>query len=352
MDIYTRLAERFDLPPIGAPKSQTFIEILRILFEPEEAELALHMGFGFETAEKIAGKSGHAIEDAENLLKSMADKVIIFTKEKDGILGYALLPTFPGLYEFPFFKGATTPELKKLGALWEKYYYEGMGAELTESKTSIARVIPVEREVKELAEIVTHERVSHLIEKARIISVSKCVCRVSVTHSCGKMEDTCLLFDTTSTFLADRGYARIISKEEAYEILRQAEEEGLVHCVNNSRTDGVFICNCCPCCCSILKGLTKLKNPNAIARSGYRAVVNQDLCSGCSLCMEERCPVDAVDMGDDLAGVAEDRCIGCGLCASTCPSEAIQLISREDHALPPATWKEVMGRIAVEKGKR
>ncbi len=47
MDTYERLQEILDAHPSGAPKSAAFDEILRILFTPEEAALAVHMSFAF-----------------------------------------------------------------------------------------------------------------------------------------------------------------------------------------------------------------------------------------------------------------------------------------------------------------
>ena len=106
MDVYERLREILDAHPSGAPESKAFDEILRILFTHEEAELAIHMSFSPKPAHEIASACGIPTDEAEHLLESMADKAVIFSREKDGKLSYGLLPTVPGLFEFPLMRGA------------------------------------------------------------------------------------------------------------------------------------------------------------------------------------------------------------------------------------------------------
>jgi len=133
-------------------------------------------------------------------------------------------------------------------------------------------------------------------------------------------------------------------------VLKKSEEAGLVHTTNNSQDRLTFVCNCCPCCCTILRGLTELKNPNAFAKSNWRASVDEDLCTACGVCEDERCPVEAIKVEDSVARVDHDRCIGCGLCATACPSEAITLVAVEKAPIP-ATVTEMGVKIAMEKGK-
>jgi electron transport complex protein RnfB len=74
-------------------------------------------------------------------------------------------------------------------------------------------------------------------------------------------------------------------------------------------------------------------------------------CSGCGTCRDERCPVAAVELVDEVATVHEAQCIGCGLCVSTCPEEAISMIPREQPFTPPATVTEMGMRVLTEKGR-
>lgn len=113
-----------------------------------------------------------------------------------------------------------------------------------------------------------------------------------------------------------------------------------------------FVCNCCPCRCTILRELTELHLPNAFARSRWRAQVDAALCLGCGICEAERCPVGAVQVSDGVARVETGRCIGCGLCATACQAGAMSMQpSAEPVHQPPATVTEMGMRVAAGKGR-
>lgn len=114
MDVYERLQEILDSHPSGAPKAAVFDEILRILFTHEEASIAIHMSFIPKPAEKIAAATGSSVQDVTACLEAMASKAVIFSQEKDGKHLYGLVPTIPGLFEFPLMRGVKTETQKKL----------------------------------------------------------------------------------------------------------------------------------------------------------------------------------------------------------------------------------------------
>jgi ferredoxin len=149
----------------------------------------------------------------------------------------------------------------------------------------------------------------------------------------------------------ERDLARTINAQEALEVLNKAEEAGLVHCVNNSQDKFGVVCNCCSCCCTLLRGITELANPNAVATSSYIVNFSADECTGCFLCSDNRCPVNAISEQDDIVAVDELRCIGCGLCVSVCPFEALSMKKRETALSTPATYQDIGIKVLTEKGK-
>lgn len=350
MDKYEKLREILHKNPIGAPKSRAFDEILRILFTREEAEVAAGMTFVLKSVEQIAESSGVSREKVESLCEAMATKGIVYSRRKKGQTGYSLVPTIPGLFEFPFMTGGGTPVHDRLAKLWAQYREEGLSSEFGGSTTPVTRVIPIERIIDAHSEVVHYDLVSKMLDKAETFGLAHCACRVSV-GACDKPRETCLMFDKTARFLIDRKFAREVTKEEASEVLRMSEEAGLVHTCTNSQDRLAVICNCCPCCCIVLKGWTRLKNPYAFAKSRWRASVDAHLCSGCATCRDERCPVAAVELTDSVAEVQEERCIGCGLCVSTCPEAAISMLPRQHPVSPPATIQEMGARVLAEKGR-
>lgn len=350
MDVYEKLREILDVHPSGAPRSKALEEILKILFTPEEAALLLHMHFAPKPVEAIAQAAGISPEVADKILKSLSDRVLVFSREKGGMRSYGLLPTIPGLFEFPFMRGVVTPELEKLGKLWEDYHREGLGASFAGNPTPVTRVVPVGKSVDASLRIHPYEEVKNLIDGADFIGLGQCACRLTV-HRCDKPTEMCLFFDAPARFLVEKRYAREINREEAHDVLRRAEEAGLVHTSTNSADRAGFICNCCRCCCIILKGRTELNLPHPFATSGFVAEIRREDCTGCGICADERCPVGAVSMQDDVASVKEETCIGCGLCVTACPTEAIALTRRSTPCEIPASGQEMLKKVLAEKGK-
>ena len=350
MDVYERLREILDAHPTGAPRSPVFEKIVRMLFTPEEAEILTHMNFSPKPVEAIASDSGVPVAEADRMLGALADRVLVFSREKDGKRSYGLLPTIPGLFEFPFMRGEMTPDLEKLGELWEDYHRDGLGESFAGNPTPVARVVPVEKSVAAPLRVHPYEEVRKIIDSVDFISLGQCACRVTMKR-CDKPTETCLFFDAPARFLVEKKYARRITREEAYAVLERAEEEGLVHTSTNTADKVGFICNCCRCCCIILRGMTELKLPHPFSPSGFRAAVKADDCIGCGVCADDRCPVDAINMKEDLAVVEAGTCIGCGLCVTACPVEAIALVRRDDGPEIPATTREMLGKLLTEKGK-
>ena len=350
MDTYERLQEILDAHPSGAPKSAAFDEILRILFTPEEAALAVHMSFAFKTVDELARKAQLADKATTGLLEGMAQKAIIQSRVKDGTTSYALLPTIPGLFEFPFMKGGGEPIHQRLGKLWQQYHHEALGSEFAGTDTPLMRVVPIQETIQDKAGVLPYEKARSLVDGASYLAVTDCACRVSV-GACDKPKEVCLVFGPTAQFLVERGYARAIDKEQAYDVLKTAADAGLVHTSNNSADRGNLICNCCPCCCTVLRGRTELNIPHAFAPSAFLATVDIDLCTGCGVCKDERCPMGAIEMENDAAHVTVDRCIGCGVCVGACPTEAISLVERTSRPEIAPTVRDMGMTILTKKGK-
>jgi Pyruvate/2-oxoacid:ferredoxin oxidoreductase delta subunit len=350
VDVYERLREILDAHPSGAPKSKAFDEILRFLFTPEEAEIAVHMSFAPKAIEDIAAAASIPADEAEYLLESMASKAVIFSREKDGKLSYGLLPTVPGLFEYPLMRGKGTPLHERLGKLWTKYRKEGLSESFAGQPTPAARVVPVGRAVDATLRVHPYEEVSNLIEKADYIALGRCACRVSV-GACHAPTEVCFFFGGAARFLVERRYAREISREEAIRVLDSAEEAGLVHTSSNNADGASFICNCCPCCCIILTCRTRLNLAHGFAESGFHPEVDGNACTGCGVCADERCPMRAVELKNNLAVVDINRCIGCGLCVSACPAKAMNLVRRSKQPDIPTTSQEMGLKVLKEKGK-
>ena len=188
------------------------------------------------------------------------------------------------------------------------------------------RTIPVERTISmKWGEVIPQESASAVLESARVIAQAECTCRV-MERNCDNPTDVCIVLNDFAENFIERGAARRISKEEALEILARTEELGLVHQLNNTDSDGYeFICNCCSCCCMVLRAMMILGKEDICYQSRYLARVDPEKCDACGLCVE-RCQFGAMAIHEGLAEADKTRCFGCGLCASGCPTEAIEMV--------------------------
>jgi Na+-translocating ferredoxin:NAD+ oxidoreductase RNF subunit RnfB len=352
--IYEKVRERLDKFPQGFPKTASGVEleILKTLFSPEEAELLLFLSPAIPApASAIAGKAGKEVKETEDVLYRMSQRGLIFRLRPPGAPNlYFLVPWVVGIWEF---------QLKNLNLdnihLFERYHEEGMVSERKRSKTGGFRVVPVEKEIQQMAGIEPYEKVSEIINANTRFAVAECICRKEskmLGKGCDKLLEACMMFGVAADYYIENGLGREITKEEAKKILAQTEEEGLVHCSSNHAGNKMLICNCCGCCCKALGYINKYNIPTAVAHSNYYAQVDEKTCAGCESCLD-RCQVKAIQMENDHALVSKDRCIGCGLCVSSCPTESISMIHKRPDEVPPLflDGNALIQAMAKEKNK-
>ncbi len=350
MDVYEQLRAKLATHPVGAPERDSILEILRILFTPEEAELALHLPFRPGRDSAIARRAEVPVEEVVALCEAMADKGLVYAYEVRGRHFYMLFPTAPGLFEFPFMKhrGLDLP-YERLSELWETYYEDGWGDEMTGSlSTHLARVIPIQETVDAQQTVLAYEEVAGYIEGAKYISVQDCACRVS-KGDCDAPLDVCLALGYGAKYLAERGMGRLIERDEAMTVLERARQAGLVHMTSNTLDRVEFVCNCCPCCCGLMGTVTRLGGAATNIASNFYAVVDGDACLACGLC-EDHCPVEAIAV-EEVAEVDAAQCIGCGVCVTQCADGALVLVRRETTYAPPKDHEAWLMQVAAEKGR-
>jgi Pyruvate/2-oxoacid:ferredoxin oxidoreductase delta subunit len=347
-NIYKRLAEHLDQAPIGAPMSEELVEILRILYTPEEAKIACSLPFSNTGRDQLAEKYGMDPEEMGRLLDGMVAKGTVFRKGSGPEAKYRLLPTLVGFSETPFWPGKDNEVVRKLSPLWISYWSKAWGKEIADRKTPLVRVVPVEEEVVSSSRVMPYETTLKLVAKADYIAVAYCPCRqmkAYVGQGCEHERENCFHFGSMGRFIVEQGMGRELTLEEAVLKLKEAHEEGLVFSTDNYQGKISTLCTCCGCCCIFLQSRKVLGYNNAIAPSNYAARVDEDSCIGCATC-EGRCPVGAVKLGDDeVARVEEARCLGCGVCVPTCEGKAISLWRRTEVRPVPTLEEFLMDLI-------
>jgi ferredoxin len=346
-EVYRKLAQRLDAIPNGFPATESGVELrlLAKIFTPEEAALASVMRLTYEPFTEIAARAGADRSEARRTLKRMARRGLILAGRGEGQLAFRLMPFIVGIYE------EQLPRMdEEMATLFEQFIQETRGSAIVRDEPSIHRVIPVEEAIPFDLEIFPYERASDLLEEAKAWGVRDCICRVQqklVGKACEHPIENCLLFAPTEGAFTHHEATRAINKEEALQILHDAEEAGLVHSTGNYRDRHFYICNCCTCSCGVLRSVAEFGIPTAVARSDFRAVVDAELCIGCGDCVG-RCQFGALAVPEDICAVDLARCVGCGLCASVCPTDALHLERRPkgEVPLPPTNRKEWLERRA------
>ena len=142
---------------------------------------------------------------------------------------------------------------------------------------------------------------------------------------------------------------RAIGKQEALEIARMNEADGLVFQPSNTQKVD-FVCACCGCCCGMLRVQKMLPKPVDFWATNYYASVKVETCSGCGTCAE-RCQVNAATVDDSVGKsfVNLNRCIGCGNCVVTCPTGAMSLLKKEKEIVPPQDTEGLYDVIMANK---
>ncbi len=354
---YKNLIDRYNKFPQGAPESESLYEILKVMFTHEEASLVSLLPikpFGVKDAARIWKKSE---DEAYEILNNLAEKALLLDMNDKTEQKYVVPPPMIGFFEFALMRTGGHFDQKLLSELFHQYLEteEDFMRKLLSLKTPIGRVLVNEKSVQEadMAYVLDYEKATRIIEKAESVGVSRCYCRHKAEHlgeHCDAPQEVCLSINNLSHSLSKHGYARLISKEEAIEILELAYAHNLIQFAENVQDDVGFICNCCACCCLALKGAKKMGVPQAISSSNFIAVKN-DTCVNCRKCVPV-CPVGcfSVEEKNGKAHVTFDAtlCLGCGVCERVCKPGAIQMEKREKRIFTPVNTVHKLVLEAIE----
>ena len=255
------------------------------------------------SAEDLAKKTRKSLDFVQTQCDKLVKAGVIRTRVRSGVLCYYYPIWVPGIMEGILSNREQCDAHPELGACFEEYtrIRVGMLAPMLGNGVNFMRVMPVMSAIENDTHKASYDEISTLIEKAWAISVGPCSCRRSrrlMGEGCGHLEeDMCLYLNDNAISFSKNGEHRLITKEEAYEILRRAEDNGLVHEVNQALgfDDVSAICNCCGCSCYALRIAELFRSPNGVS-SNFIARVDKDKCVACGQCVEN-CQTNAVRLG-------------------------------------------------------
>ena len=351
---YRKLQRHLNKMPVGYPATKTGVEIklLKSIFTPEQARVATHLDYMHKSIDQIYETAKVEVDSKEDLKRILDETVSnggISRRKRDGKEQYATLPFVSwGMYEH---------HLKRIDQSFldnsNEYLTGEYGLELATGRLPVMRVIPVEESIEAEHHIANYDELRNLIEKSgEQIAVQDCFCKKAgdlQEKPCQLTErrEVCMSFGDLAELYIDEGWARRLSQDEALEMARMNEQEGLVLMPGNAQ-EPKYICSCCSDCCLVLNLIKNYPNPGDAVASNYYASVNTELCTGVGDCVSS-CPLDAVSLVDGIAAIELARCIGCGLCVPVCPEDALAMVKKEQEVVPPVTMEE---RFDIELAKK
>ncbi|SCY76293.1 FAD-dependent oxidoreductase [Alkaliphilus peptidifermentans] len=282
-------------------------KILEPVVTEEMAEAALCLEFRKPmSAEEVAVQCGKPVEEAAKLLWELAVDGVAFVNKIDGVDKYWIDLWVPGHMEMMANNKENVAKYPQIAKAFSDYGLRKgpQGAGIFSVGTGPMRVIPIETAIQGETRRASYEEVSKYLNDNTIFSVSDCSCRTSreaMGEGCGHLkEDMCIQMGHAAEYYIRTGRGREITRDEAFEIIKKAEENGLMHSIPNLDGPGEThaICNCCGCSCFAVRIAGMFLNSDMV-RSNYVSKVDENKCVACGECVEV-CPVNALKLGQKL----------------------------------------------------
>ena len=305
-----RLATKISLESLtytGITYDDPEYKILEPIVDDDMCEIMMHMRLeANRTAEEIARRAKKDLTFTTEQLNKLRAAGVIRSRRVDGKECWYYPIWVPGIMEGVLSNREQCDRYPVLGECFEAYTRVRVSvlAPFMDVGMNLMRVIPVQSAIENNTRKADYDEVHKLIEDAWAVSVGPCSCRRArrlMGEGCGHLEeDMCMYLNDNAVNYSETGSHRRITKEEAYEILKRAEDNGLVHELNVTPgyDDTTAICNCCSCSCFALRIASYFRAPDAV-RTNYIAEVDKDKCVACGQCVEN-CQLNAVKLGQKL----------------------------------------------------
>jgi len=336
-DNYGKLAGK-----VNFPQSRFIRQAFQKLVTPEEGEMLLALPTSTaELAKEFGMDEGAVAKKLDELVR----KGVCMPLIKDGVERHLCVNNVIQVHDATIHATLNKryePVRDEIVPLWRNFreteWLEMCRLRDNYTEAQLGRVAPMRGSV-DTSLLLPYEDVAVIMEESPAIGVVDCPCRwLDVQEGkCDKPTFVCFSLTPNSVkYIVDREIGRQIGVDEAYEILEQCAEAGLVPLPGGApRVRN--LCNCCMDCCLMFRPAVKYGYRSPLP-SRFRAEIDVDLCNGCQICVD-RCPFGAIEMVKVAnskkltASVDPETCMGCGACVIKCSPEAatLKLVRSEEH---------------------
>lgn len=347
-----------DVVLLGPPPTGDLLELVMHMYTADEADVVQHLPpLWPRTAKAVAERSGLGIEEARGILDHLAfTKAVVLASGKKQ-RKYTILPVVPGTFEMALM----TPDLstrnswhREFASIFERIYDSGFLVDYVRSARPILRTLPANALAGSLHGAWPAEKLEELLEPHTRFAIGNCQCRVAMQllgKGCDRPLQNCVAFGPMAKPVIQRGLMREVSRQAVIDAKREAEQNGCVTWIGNSRQDwrGNVSCSCCGCCCHALRLITEFNVPSMICRPHFVPVRDEATCTSCRLC-SDACATGAWQRSGDGDQVEVEyspaRCIGCGLCVVACEFGAMRLEPTTTVRPMERSWRAMLLRSA------
>ncbi len=300
---YSKLIDRLNRFPMGAPPSESLYHILMILFSEKEAEKVALLPIKPFTARTAAKIWKVTAGEASVILDKLASRGMLLDIELFGTQRYILPPPMIGFFEFSLMRTHNDYDEETLSQLYHQYVNvedDFIRALFIDSETRIGRVLVNEETIapEYKLQVLDYESARGIISNAPVMGISNCYCRHKMLHlkqNCQAPLEMCMTFGIGASALIKHGFARQIEAAEGLEHLEKAHSYNLVQFGENVQKKVGFVCNCCGCCCEAMTAAKDFGHLHPINTSNFIPRIDLLQCNGCGLCIK-KCPVNSIEL--------------------------------------------------------
>lgn len=298
--------EKFKIP------EEAYDVISYILSEEEVSFIAKIDKDTFNAHDVVeVSESISTLENAEEFLRTGYRRgVLVIVDEHTHTYGlssfYGRLDVF-AISETDKYLSLTQEQRERLDAWYFGDYQASLDTDLS--------VRPTEDEVLPLEEVL-----EFIDKQDRTIYLNPCDCRI-IAGECDKPTFTCISYRNGLNTFSNRGHSKIITKDEAKEVVKKADKAGLMHTVNPNG-----VCNCCGDCCYLFRASDKRSSVGFWPKADYIIETDKVKCISCGNC-KRYCHFEVFSFENGLES-DKSKCVGCGVCIGKCPKGALTLIQR------------------------